>query len=74
MIKNIEKYGRVHETGLFLTFARKAGGLPKLLKEIPFGLSLFRKGKLKLSAEKIAAKDQLLSIFRAVEELEEGDK
>lgn len=72
MIENIKKYGRVHETGLFMSFARKTGGLMKVLKELPLGITLLRKGKLKLSPEKIESTDQLKTMFKSIEQLDGG--
>jgi len=70
MVENMEKYGRIHETELYMTFARKTG-LKKLLKQLPLGITLFRKGKMKLSPEKIESLDQLKAIIKGIEQVEE---
>lgn len=70
MVQNMLKYGRVHEAGLFINFARKAG-MTKLVSQLPLGLTLFRKGKLKLFPHRIQSKDQLKSLVEAVRRLEE---
>jgi len=73
MVENMKKYGRVHETEVFVNFASKAG-INKLLKQMPMGLTLFRKGKLKLSPEKIKSIEQLKTLIQAVKQVEEEEE
>jgi heterodisulfide reductase subunit C len=72
MVENMEKYGRIHEAELYMTFARKTGAA-KLLKQLPLAITLLRKGKLKLSPEKIKSLDQLKAMIRSIEQLEKED-
>jgi heterodisulfide reductase subunit C len=72
MVESMKKYGRIHEVGLYTTFARKTG-VTKILKQMPFALTLLRKGKLKLFPERIKSLDQLKAIIREIEQLEKED-
>jgi len=72
MVENMKKYGRVHEIELYMNFARKTG-INKLVKQLPMGLTLFRKGKLKLSPEKIKSVDQLKALIQSAKQVEEGE-
>jgi len=72
MVENMKKYGRVHETEVFMNFARKAG-INKLVKQLPMGLTLFRKGKLKLSPEKVKSAEQLKALIQSVRQVEEEE-
>lgn len=71
MVELMEKYGRVHEPELYMKFAQRTG-LTKLLKQLPLSINLFRKGKLKLSPEKVESTHQLKTIFKSLEQLKEG--
>jgi len=73
MVENMKKYGRVHETEVFVRFASKAG-ISKLVKQMPLGLTLFRKGKLKLSPEKVKSVEQLKTLIQAVKKVEEEEE
>jgi len=73
MVENMKKYGRVHEAQVFVNFARKAG-VNKLIKQLPMGLTLFRKGKLKLSPEKIKSIEQLKALIRSVKQIQEEEE
>lgn len=72
MVENMKKYGRVHEIEVFMNFARKAG-INKLVTQLPMGLTLFRKGKLKMSPEKINSVDQLKALIQSVKQVEEEE-
>ncbi len=72
MVESMKKYGRVHEVGLYITFARKTG-ITKMLKQLPFAMTLLRKGKLKLLPERIKSLDQLKAIVKGVEQLKKED-
>lgn len=73
MVENIEKYGRVHEAGLYIDFARKTG-LTKLTKQMSSGLALFRRGKLKLRPEKIKSIEQLKAMIKKIGEMEKEEE
>lgn len=72
MVEDMKKYGRVHEAGVFIKFARKAG-ITKLLKQMPLGVTMFRKGKLKLSPEKIKSQEQLKALVQNVKQVEDEE-
>ncbi len=72
MVDSMKKYGRIHETGLIIDFARKTGAT-KLLKMAPLGLNLFRKGKLKFRPEKIESVEQLKTMIKAMQEMEKEE-
>jgi len=73
MVESMKKYGRVHETEIFVVFARKTG-VTKLLKQLPLGLTLFRKGKLKFKPEKIESVEQLKTMIKAIQDMEKEEE
>lgn len=72
MVENMKKYGRIHESGLYIDFARKTG-LTKLTKQMSSGLALFRRGKLKLRPEKIKSIEQLKAMIKKIDEMEKEE-
>jgi hypothetical protein len=72
MVESMKKYGRVHEAEIFINFARKTGAT-KLLKQLPLGLTLFRKGKLKFKPEKIESIEQLKTVIKALQKIEKEE-
>ncbi len=72
MVESMKKYGRVYVVGLYMTFARKTG-VTKMLKQLPFAITLLRKGKLKLLPERIKSLDQLKAMIRSIEKLEKEE-
>lgn len=72
MVESMKKYGRVYVVGLYMTFARKTG-VTKMLKQLPFAITLLRKGKLKLLPERIKSLDQLKAMIRSIEQLEKEE-
>jgi heterodisulfide reductase subunit C len=73
MVENMKRYGRIHETGLYIDFARKTG-LSKLTKQMSSGLTLFRKGKIKLRPEKIKSLEQLKAMIKKIEQMEKEEE
>lgn len=73
MVEDMKKYGRVHETGVAMKFARKAG-ISKLLKQMPLGITMFRKGKLKFSPEKVKSSEQLKALIQNVKQAEDEEE
>jgi len=59
------KYGRIHEPELFLKITRK-NNLHEIMQNAKLGLTLLRKGKLKLKAPKVNKKTQWSAIFEKV--------
>lgn len=73
MIELMKKYGRVHEPELYITFARKTG-LGKLFKQMPFAITMLRKGKLALLPEKIESLKQFRTMINSGKKLEEANE
>ncbi len=58
----VQKYGRIHEPELFLKISNKTA--PKtMIQDAAFGMTLLRKGKIKLRAPKVKQKEQWSSLF-----------
>lgn len=66
-IHSIRNYGRVFEFGVIAKYSMKAG-LKYLLRNLPLGIKLIRRGKLALSPTTVENKEQIKTIFKAVEE------
>lgn len=64
----VKKNGRASE---FLLISKYSLTQPEMIKQAPFGLSLFSKGKLPLSADKMENAKQLDAIFKINEKKEE---
>ncbi len=64
----IKKNGRASE---FLLISKYSFSEPGMIKQAPFGLSLFSKGKLPLSVDKMENTRELDAIFRLGEKAEE---
>jgi len=58
----IKLRGRMHEPDLFMQITKKTD-IKSMVHNALLGLTLFRKGKLKLTASEVKRKDQLLAIF-----------
>jgi heterodisulfide reductase subunit C len=66
----VEKTGRASE---FLLISKYSLKEPEMIKQVPFGLSLFAKGKLPLSIDKMEDTQELKPIFKMSEKKQEGD-
>jgi heterodisulfide reductase subunit C len=66
----VEKNGRASE---FLLISKYSLREPEMIKQVPFGLSLFAKGKLPLSIDKMEDTHELKAIFKTGEKKQEGE-
>lgn len=66
----VEKNGRASE---FLLISKYSLKEPEMIKQVPFGLSLFAKGKLPLSIDKMENMRELEAIFKMGEKKQEGE-
>ena len=64
----IKKNGRASE---FLLISKYSLGEPSMIKQAPFGLALFSRGKLPLSADKMENTHELEAIFKLAQRSEE---
>ncbi|MFC1913359.1 4Fe-4S dicluster domain-containing protein [Chloroflexota bacterium] len=62
-LSSIKRYGRVHETGMALTYSIKNTGWFGFLKLAGLGLNMFLKGKIKLKASHIQAIKHVRNLF-----------
>jgi len=65
----VNRYGRNHEILLLLLYYLRRNPL-ELLRLIPLGVSLFRKGRVSLFRSKIKGVETIRKILRAAEALE----
>ena len=74
-LNSIKSLGRVHELGMVRQYKMKSGGMFKDIKgfinDAKLGWKLFRKGKLRLSSDKIMGMNSIEEIFRKAEQEEE---
>ncbi len=69
-LSSVEKYGRVYELGMMREFTLKAGGVigkvfdGTLIKDAKLGLTMKKKGKLPLTADKIKGTGEVKEIFK----------
>ena len=63
-LSNIKRFGRMHEMTLGLEFSLKNGGLKGLLNQSGLGMSMIRKGKMKLIPSRLRAGKEVDGIFR----------
>ncbi len=68
-LASIREYGRVYEAKLLAKYGAKSG---ELLKNVPLGLAMFRKGKIALLPHKVDGIKGLQKTFVRLEEGEEG--
>ncbi len=66
----VGKNGRASE---FLLISKYSLKEPEMVKQLPFGLGLFKKGKLPLSADKMEDTSELKAIFRLREKRQEAE-
>ncbi len=66
-LKEIQKRGRIHELSLLLRYKLKTGDLfssEKMREEVPLGLKMLRKGKLRVLPQKVAGRKKIKTIFK----------
>lgn len=66
----VGKNGRASE---FLLISKYSLKEPEMIKQVPFGLSLFAKGKLPLSIDKMEDTQELKAIFKMAGKKQEGE-
>jgi heterodisulfide reductase subunit C len=66
----VRKNGRASE---FLLISKYSLKEPEMIKQVPFGLGLFAKGKLPLSIDKMEDTHELKAIFKMSEKKQEGE-
>jgi heterodisulfide reductase subunit C len=66
----VEKNGRASE---FLLISKYSLKEPEMIKQVPFGLTLFAKGKLTLSVDKMEDTRELKAIFKMGDKMQEGE-
>jgi heterodisulfide reductase subunit C len=69
-LENLKKNGRLNEVSFFMNFQRKTNGIPGLIGYIPFGLELFKKGKVNFKTHRIQQLKQFEDAFQMVQKLE----
>jgi heterodisulfide reductase subunit C2 len=67
-LNNVKRLGRMHELSMAVDYSLKAGGIKGLLKQSKFGLAMLRKGKMRLTPERLAAGREVKAIFRSTED------
>jgi heterodisulfide reductase subunit C len=67
----VEKNGRASE---FLLISKYSLREPEMIKQVPFGLNLFAKGKLPLSIDKMEDTRELKAIFKMGEKKQDSEK
>ncbi|MEM2925503.1 MAG: 4Fe-4S dicluster domain-containing protein [Methanocellales archaeon] len=64
--ESIKKYGRVHELGAISGYLIKTKGIGRMIAYSTQGISMFRKGKLALTAKAVKDKMQIERIFKGL--------
>jgi heterodisulfide reductase subunit C2 len=67
-LKNVRRFGRMHELTVATDFTLKNEGLKGLTRQAKLGLSMIRKGKMKLIPSRLKAGKEVGEIFRKTEE------
>lgn len=65
-LESIKKHGRVHELGAMSGYLIKTKGIGRMIAYSTQGISMFRKGKLALTARAVKDKVQVEKIFRGL--------
>ena len=66
-LSSMKRHGRVHELGMTITYVLKSEGLGGLMKQAGMGLTMFKKGKLKLLPSHFRANSYVRNIFKRAE-------
>ncbi|MBE0480265.1 MAG: 4Fe-4S dicluster domain-containing protein [Dehalococcoidia bacterium] len=66
-LASMKRFGRVHEASMAVTYALKSGGLKGVMDQAGTGMSMFKKGKVKVLPAKLGGNKQVKDIFRAAE-------
>jgi heterodisulfide reductase subunit C len=71
-LKNVKRFGRMHELSVATDFTLKSEGLKGLTRQAGLGLTMMRKGKMKLLPARLRAGKEVGEIFRKTEEKRES--
>jgi heterodisulfide reductase subunit C2 len=63
-LENVRRFGRMHELSVATGFTLKSEGLKGLTRQAKLGLSMIRKGKMKLVPARMSAGKEVGEIFR----------
>jgi heterodisulfide reductase subunit C2 len=66
-LSNVKRLGRMHELSVAIDFALRSGGLRGILKQSSLGISMMRKGKMKLLPGRLSPGKEVKTIFRKSE-------
>ncbi len=66
-LSNVKRLGRMHELSMATDFTLRNEGLKGLSKQASFGISMIRKGKMKLIPNRLSSGKEVKEIFRKVE-------
>jgi heterodisulfide reductase subunit C len=66
-LSNVKRLGRMHELSMAMDFTLKSEGLKGLTKQAKLGLSMLRKGKMKIVPDRLSAGKEVKEIFRKAE-------
>ena len=66
-LASIERFGRVHEASMALTYAFRSEGIRGILKQANLGLEMLRKGKIRIIPHRLMAGKQVKNIFSGSE-------
>lgn len=65
-LSSIRRFGRVHEASMAVMYALRSGGVKGLAKQAPLGLRMFRKGKIRITPQRLTAGKNVKGMFREV--------
>ncbi len=63
-LNNVKRLGRMHELSMGVDYALRSEGIRGILKQSSLGLSLIRKGKMKILPGRLSAGKEVKEIFR----------
>ncbi len=63
-LNNVKRFGRMHEMSMAVDYSLRSEGVRGLMKQSGLGLSMLRKGKMKLFPDRLRAGREVDSIFR----------
>jgi heterodisulfide reductase subunit C len=66
-LANVKRLGRMHELSMATDYTLRSAGLKGLSKQAKLGLSMLRKGKMKIVPDRLSAGKEVKEIFRKTE-------
>lgn len=67
-LKNVKRFGRMHELSVATDYTLRSEGLKGLAGQAKLGLKMMRRGKMKLTPDRLRAGKEVENIFRKAEE------